>query len=283
MKIYHYTTFATFLDYILPTGKLKFGDFLNANDPREFVRSVKWQSGCCDNLSKKKCDAMNEIYFDTLHKYQYISCCIDKKDIFGYNIPSMWAHYGEGHQGICIEIDTDKIDENDILFQQEISYVNFKPIEGYYTKSSDKTLERDINTYITQNKDMLFFSKFPCWEYEQEYRLIKLNKPVKPIYIDISNAITAVYCGTKMNNIRYNIIYLLTAKSYKLATREGVLHKTEHPYDLLSSENANINKATIRALRHIGIDFSPRSTTSKKEYFKKIIPRFDQIFETNEK
>ena len=283
MKIYHYTTFATFLDHILTTGKLKFGDFINANDPKEFVRSVKMIPECGVNLLDKNIDISNIIH-KKLCEYQYISCCIDKNDIAGYKIPSMWAHYGECHQGVCIEIDTDKIDEKDILFQQEVDYIDFKPIEGYGAESSDETLKQDVNTYITQNKDILFFSKFPCWKYEQEYRFIKLNETSKSVYIDISNAITAVYCGTKMNDLRYNIVYLLTSNSYKLVTIEGVLQETEHPYRLENTQMGEWREYTIKEFEtNTGRKLLWPRPSNRRDYFKKIIPRFDQIFEITEK
>ena len=277
MKLYHYTTFATFIDYILPTKKLKFGMLKNANDPKEFCQSFTWKPGFASNLSKEKREHSDELFFKEWEKFEYISFCLSSNTNQGYCVPSMWTHYGEKHNGVCIEIDTEKLNEKEYMFSNPVEYVGEISKVVYSDTPMDDELINSYKKHFIENKMPFFFQKHKCWEYEQEYRIINYNNTSNDCFLDISDAMTAVYCGTLMKQIRYDIIYLLTSQSFKLHTSRGILNYHEHIYNLVHQDKYEQNERLEKELAEKGI-ICLNNTSSKKTYFKKLIPRFNEIF-----
>ncbi|MPM31140.1 hypothetical protein SDC9_77693 [bioreactor metagenome] len=87
----------------------------------------------------------------------------------------MWAHYADGHTGICLEWDfpyeqrieyfslPKGVEKQVPLILQPISYSNERPVSNIFenTKQSAEQLYRSV---ITKSTD---------WAYENEYRLIQ--------------------------------------------------------------------------------------------------------------
>ena len=276
MKLYHYTTFATFIDYILPTKKLKFGMLKNANDPKDSHKTFIWEFGSELNLTYSALDQMTEIFYKEWDKYQYISFCITSETNDGYSIPSMWAHYGENHNGVCIEIDSEKLKFEEYLFSQPVEYDEIIPLPRYSDKPSDREISISTYNFFRKYNKQFFFKKHKCWEYEQEYRIVCYNDTSDPCYLDISDAITAVYCGSAMIRMRYDIIYLLTSKTFKLYVDQGILKCLKHPEHLTDIKVHKRRKewAKIYAKENINLT----SDSFEGDYFKKLIPRFNEIF-----
>ena len=95
----------------------------------------------------------------------------------------MWAYYAEDHRGVCIEFDPLKDDElcNILL---PINYSNNYVQFNYLKDNSGPT--------------KAILQKAKCWEREEEYRLIKINK-AKTILKIKPSAITAVVLGCNFN------------------------------------------------------------------------------------
>jgi hypothetical protein len=132
---------------------------------------------------------------NTLNNYKPICFSIDGKRRKGWQIPTMWAHYADKHNGICIELEADKLKLSDVYRHSKIKYVkgiqSIEPLK--YVKAGDKDINVIIDRYITKSKNILFFTKEVEWKVEQEYRIISNSLD----FLNISNAITGIYMGIK--------------------------------------------------------------------------------------
>lgn len=178
-KLYHYTSFETFVKIWL-TKQLRFSAPEGVNDMMELSESIhsSFENVC-----------MIFAYKDLRSKYKQISLAMDyDSNIKGCMSTMMWGHYGDKRRGVCIELDYAKIPLNQKdMFHAPVKYEN-ELNKDIYLSNDLKTIT-DIENYIITHRQEIFFTKQIDWKGENEYRIIsnKLD------YLDISNAITAVY------------------------------------------------------------------------------------------
>ncbi|QND60133.1 DUF2971 domain-containing protein [Mesorhizobium huakuii] len=77
----------------------------------------------------------------------------------------LWSHYGGGHKGIAVEIEP--IGLEDVMY--EVGYVNAVPILDPLCLDDFKAA-MEANLFQT-----LFLRKSKVWEYEREYRIMKMR------------------------------------------------------------------------------------------------------------
>ena len=178
-KLYHYTSFETFVKIWL-TKQLRFSAPEGVNDMMELSESIH-------PLSENVC--MIFAYKDMRSKYKQISLSMNYDSyIKGCMSAMMWGHYGDKRRGVCIEFDYAKMPLNQKdMFHAPVKYKNVLH-KDIYLSNGLKTIT-DIENYIITHRQEIFFTKQIDWKGENEYRIIsnKLD------YLDISNAITAVY------------------------------------------------------------------------------------------
>jgi len=89
----------------------------------------------------------------------------------------MWAHYGKGHSGFCIEYSTEdiinRIHKNRLFFFVPVIYDHEIYSDSSYPISG-KTM-----AYLWNLPQFMF--KHPMWEYENEWRTVVFNKKNKII------------------------------------------------------------------------------------------------------
>ena len=203
MKLYHYTKFDTFIDDILPKMQLKFFPFASSNDQFEFSRLFRID---VSEFSIRYGKEIAEVYFRQMNKYKFICFSKDKGKNPGFKLPTMWAHYGEKHNGVCLEIESDKLDFS--TFKK--SSIIKGPVR-YYVPDSEKVvlgdqkedendkefIERSINEHIKKWESINLFTKVKDWSIENEYRIVYKNDDNDEHYLEINNALTNVYLGTR--------------------------------------------------------------------------------------
>lgn len=179
-KLYHYTSFETFVKIWL-TKQLRFSAPEGVNDMMELSESIH-------HLSFEQI-RMIFAYKDLRSKYKQISLSMNyDKYIKGCMSAMMWGHYGDKRRGVCIELDYAKMPLNPKdMFHAPVKYKKVLHKDIYL--SHDLKTITDIENYIITHRQEIFFTKQIEWKGENEYRIIsnKLD------YLDISNAITAVY------------------------------------------------------------------------------------------
>lgn len=115
-----------------------------------------------------------------------------------FDIPLMWSHYANKHEGICVEYDFEYSDEIliDCLFP--VNYKNERPF---------LTTEMLLNKETLKEKILGFqIIKSKCWRYEKEWRVLLPKK-----YLTADNnfkapRITKVFFGVNISEEKYNEI-----------------------------------------------------------------------------
>jgi len=208
MKIYHYTKFETFTSYILPEMRLRFNPFSGCNDPFEFF--ISCEIGINSFTIQYYQELANE-YNRQLEKYKFICYSKDKDSRHpnGFKLSTMWAHYGQNHDGICIELDSKKLDysqfKKDTIIRKSVRYSRKNSIGTINSHFPEMNINETIEDYIRRGilnsvkawESSSLFTKLPDWRIEKEYRVVYKSNDKKFEYLDISKAITSVYLGVR--------------------------------------------------------------------------------------
>ena len=170
------TSFDTFVKIWL-TKQLRFSSTEGVNDMMELSDSITSLKGY-----------LIFAYRDRRLLYRQISLSMDYDSyIKGYMSPMMWGHYGDKRKGVCIELDYMKLPLGSTMYHAPVVYK--KVLNKEVLLPNNLTTIEDIDNYIVQNRKDLFFTKQIDWKGENEYRIISNTLD----YLDVSNAITAVY------------------------------------------------------------------------------------------
>ena len=211
IRLYHYTKVDTLLRYILPQMRLRMNALANTNDPTEALWPLLEQDFTLEHP-----------VYDKLSLVKSLSFCFHRINIepptpiFGYGIHPMWAHYAENWSGVCLDINYDKLIENNgeqisrhDIRHHEIRYVrsvNRKDIPPKYLMQfmiDDKAMDsHEYVSHLIQNEgfvDDRFFKKDLSWSYEQEYRFVALNDFEEDIYLKLNGAIREIILGPRFN------------------------------------------------------------------------------------
>lgn len=133
----------------------------------------------------------------------------------------LWAHYGGGHRGFCLEFSTDCE-----LFERvhRVRYSTDVPRLNVV----DALTRPDGVAWL----DMVL-TKSSCWEYEKEWRAIHME-PDRPFTYDW-RALTGVYWGAMMPFVHKEIIALVLRGSgtqlYQMRRREDAFRLEAQPVD----------------------------------------------------
>lgn len=128
-------------------------------------------------------------------KSKYICCFAkSKEDLL------MWSHYSKGHTGVCLKFDL--LEDLDFFtFIQKVNYSNDYP-KIDYLKDSKNALSKILGT------------KSKHWEYEQEYRVIKIHANNNRFQFNKKSLIEITFgCNTQKDKI-ISIIELAKSSGY---------------------------------------------------------------------
>lgn len=199
MKLYHYTTLQNFF-LIWESKTLKFSYSKNTNDFFEREKAFVYDQGKFAEKEKVwgylSFKTISNLVSEELDKYRQVSFCLDySKKMPGYASPMMWGQYarskdkeGKWQDGICFELDSEKLERPDnLFFEHQITYS--KKIKSPYLHRVNFTRKNAAERFVTRFKNLLFFTKHKHWEYEREYRFVSKHE----CEIGIANAITGIY------------------------------------------------------------------------------------------
>ncbi|MFD5016929.1 DUF2971 domain-containing protein [Streptomyces chartreusis] len=120
---------------------------------------------------------------------------------------ALWAHYGDGHQGVCLKLDRDRLIESFLQHSGPASLTFHGPVRYLSGQHSPAIVGLDLEqveefgidavslAYAEANREQLFFRKHIDWNSETEYRLVVLNQSVDYDYVDIRGALTGIVLG----------------------------------------------------------------------------------------
>lgn len=194
MKLYHYTSFDSFVR-IWFTKTLLFSPPGNVNDILERTRGVK--TNCIWRYEDL------QPFSNLLESYKQISLTRDYSDkVKGFMSPMMWGQYGNKGQGVCIELERDRIECQEGVWAGPITYTD----DLHYIKLPENaSSEEDMAEYIQGNIEDILFKKHTSWEKENEYRYISRSQEK----LKITNAISAIYVQNGQSvdsSILYDIV-----------------------------------------------------------------------------
>lgn len=145
----------------------------------------------------------------------------------------MWSHYTDGHKGFCVKYRLSqhfvKQEEND-----KFEHMFLKPIN--YLGAEDN-VNLDVESIDT---NLSYATKYRCWEYENEVRLISYNTSTNNkflgIPLDKQSKIEAVYFGYNCSDEQKKTISnILTKYRHKIKLYNTRMNK-ENVYDLILEE-----------------------------------------------
>ncbi|WP_159522154.1 DUF2971 domain-containing protein [Sunxiuqinia indica] len=238
--LYHYTSLATCIEYILPNRELKFNKIKESNDPPEYIRNLS------DFNFKKGSKEFRKGFQNT----EFVSFCQGLKndpEKFGFLNYPMWAHYGDGHKGVCLVFDKEKlvtelIDQHDDCKSGD--YIRYCPAMPNVKDTGESIFERINNSDID-----LFFTKTDGWSYENEFRLIvpprKKDAKKSNRFLNIEESLKGIIIGYKVNVV-YNDLFLTLGAAFqgvrlfKLSLSNGQF-KVEEPNEFFS-EGCNLDQ-----------------------------------------
>jgi hypothetical protein len=125
----------------------------------------------------------------------------------------MWSHYADGHRGFCLEFDTssapfDKAEP--VVYRDAIPEVNVVDI-------------LDGNTTGPSLVEVAYRTKYTCWSYEAEWRLVHGRENVTCTYP--AEALTGVYLGASMPEGQKELVCQLllgsSAQIYEMHRGDG--------------------------------------------------------------
>jgi len=218
-RLYHYCKLSTAIEYILSNRQLKLSPLINTNDPREnksFVFGVRyweWEGFGFNN----DINTLNEYVSTQIRSDCKVICFSICGVLDGYQLSQMWAHYGDMHKGVCIEIDYEEFVKENVAY---INTGNFKCIEYVNPKSytdkivtdrykqidfTSKNCTEEFINYIRkrfriEHKDYLYFTKSVEWEHEQEFRLLHFSNENSNEFCSIKKSLKGIYLGVDFNS-----------------------------------------------------------------------------------
>lgn len=177
----HYTKMETAIEDILPKKKnrLLLKELCKTNDPveskksfNEFIALDENQDLILEYLNKKEKGFLLKKDFERMVKSISFSEDSTRK---AYALPTMWAHYGQNHKGVCLVFDQTILKR---LFWTKFKS-KVKPDKiNYGTLELPKlTKEVSVNSeeFFLKHAADLFFKKDSDWESESEYRFVVVN------------------------------------------------------------------------------------------------------------
>lgn len=232
--LYHYTSAATFTDYIAPNMNLMLSAFDRMNDPRECDRwEFDWLTPPGDDVMQAR-DRLN----DDIRAQARLACFCRDEDIperkptffeiaytRGFSRPRMWAQYAANHSGVCVIFDRHRLLANfeahmtkhklTLLFGV-VDYANRKPVGGLGRMDAFTVIDGEYRTlgpdryamhHAVKHHRELFFSKHLDWRDENEYRIMLYGKSQGDVLASISGALKHVVLGSKCaGETRENVI-----------------------------------------------------------------------------
>lgn len=217
-RLYHYCCLETAKNYILPTNNLLLSNIVNTNDPREnkhFTFRSESKGMTNDEITIKNSEV------NALLKKNCKTLCFsqDYKGKWGCASSQMWAHYGDKHRGICLELDKKAfIKENphiDWSLFKNVKYVNHK-IPKISDKPNDNPFNQKTINYISAKKagfenyvlnvfrkkhlDYFYFTKNKEWESEREIRIIHFGDDSIKEFCSIKGSLRNIHLGIKFDD-----------------------------------------------------------------------------------
>ena len=246
--LYHFTSFDTFVKIWL-SKELLFADVRNVNDLIE--QTVQWK------LSNPKKLPLIGAIEDGRYAYKQISLTMDFDSYLkGCMSSMMWGYYADKTNGVCIELNFDKLPLSDGCLHAPISYIENVPTS--IDVPPNLSTRNDVEKWIIENRSRFFFTKQSTWREENEYRIVSNSMRA----LSIKDAITAVYVAKFDSDTCKFVLSLVNedvpvfSLSFQDSSGISIPRTTDAADKRKLMENAQKNKANaLNSIREQAFDF----------------------------
>ncbi len=167
MRLYYMTPLKTAFERILPEWRMKLSTFDTVNDPFELLGATQG-----DPVQKRVLKILRDHWTGRLGMI-----CLAPT----WKSPLMWAHYADGHKGVCLGIDV--VEEDKI---KKVFYASDR-LEGLF----DAAKPNAGATHATLLQ--VLTTKYKQWEYEEEHRVFAALDDRDPLtghhYVDFDDKV----------------------------------------------------------------------------------------------
>jgi len=122
----------------------------------------------------------------------------------------MWAHYGAGHTGVCLQFDVTE-DPGVLMITHKVRYREQLPVIEYPIRDTDIV-------------DKVILNKGRAWEAEQEIRYVSLNVVRGSIPFD-SAALRGIILGARLAKANLPSLLTMVEERKERGMREPVLYR----------------------------------------------------------
>jgi hypothetical protein len=227
--LYHYTSASVGLDSILAQMQLRVGLLELTNDPRESrarypslslaagvtVDDSMALMGNADRLLRR---AAKVVCFT--RDFELPDAVLHRDEMRGWAHPSLWAHYGGSHAGVCLRFSREALavrikryraSPEGRLFAGAVNYdpnsFNNSALVNFSVEQIDEFgLDAVVIDFIDQYHRHFFFQKHPDWASELEYRWVMVDGRLLPIYVDVSGCVTGIVLGDAFPESRLDAV-----------------------------------------------------------------------------
>lgn len=224
--MHHYTTRNAALGSILSLGQLRISPLAWTNDPRE---SQRWFYNLSDvpetNLDFDAINLMLKQVDDRIRGTTKLVCMTrsdpekmardgaDHKFARGWSHSRMWDQYAQGHSGLCLIFDRNKLSgqvrkslDAGMLWEQPVYYSDtphgdVSAQELDYPEIERVGVETFVEEHIKRHWETLFFMKTRDWESECEYRWVYRDSSPAPVFVSIEESLAGIVVGASFPEV----------------------------------------------------------------------------------
>lgn len=203
-SLYHYTRFDSFMK-IIETMTLRSSPLCKMNDLNEAnLDNLDWSEDFlrmidAERYVKEKCSVISFTKnYRTGPIYQ-----------LGSNHPSMWAHYAEDSNGVCLVLDKHLLHELNRKALRRIFHKTEKVKYRHLCSPEDGVMQHlgtNSSEFVQKNYKELFFIKHLDWRSEQEVRFFAESPEV---FLNIKGAIKYIILGERLSKDRERLIRII--------------------------------------------------------------------------
>lgn len=223
---FHYTNREAAFEHILPSGRLRLSPYTQVNDPLE---NKPWLIAAGYAVDESSDDAEQAQHVEHLKFLSGTSAVWDAAKLLALTVDAppeagygghaepfgrgwararMWDQYAEGHRGVCLLFDQDRLTKNlrgslrkqgiPAPWRGAVVYTPEGPSELLSMALEGKVTPRGVADFIEQHQDALFFRKATDWATEFEYRFVVTGPADSEfVEVDYGDALEAVIVGER--------------------------------------------------------------------------------------
>ena len=181
-RLYHYTSFESFVKIWL-SQKLLMSPAIRMNDILER-----------NKLKILENPVYEAPYKDCLNAYKQLSLTMDYDSYKrGCMSNMMWGHYGKSGEGVCIELDPNRLNFEQCIYKP-VEYLPYTPLPPILPTPIQLS---EIGAFVNEHLDEFFFQKDEEWRGENEFRVI--SNQIESL--DINGAVTCVYVTSACSQV----------------------------------------------------------------------------------